>query len=451
MSAWPGSDDDAPPLTPSRLNREARALLENSFGLVRVEGELTNLSRPASGHLYFALKDAGAQVRCALFRQRAQSLTFRPVDGALVVARGRVTMYEPRGDFQMIVDGLEEAGEGTLKRAFEALKARLAAEGLFALERKRPLPRFVRRLALITAPKGAAVRDVLSTLAARWPLLAVDVLPAPMQGADAPPLIAAMLTRAATSGRYDAIVIARGGGSFEDLAAFNDEALARAIVASPVPVVSAIGHEVDFTIADFVADARAATPTAAATLLVPDRDEVAGRIAQARDALERAEARQLGTLAQRLDTAAAKLNAAHPSVRLERARLKLSALVPRLGRAFDARIAPRRLGLTRAAAALDRRVLAGRVARARARIVELDARARHALSARLAAAHDALDARGRTLNAVGPLATLGRGFVIVRDRASGAPLARAATIAPGQPLLLQFDDATLAATVDQRP
>ncbi|HET6435018.1 MAG TPA: exodeoxyribonuclease VII large subunit, partial [Xanthomonadaceae bacterium] len=214
-------------LSPSQLNTLARDLLEGAFPLVWVEGELGNLSRPSSGHLYFTLKDARAQVRCALFRPKSQWLKFAPREGLRVLGRGRLTLYEARGDYQLVLDHLEEAGEGALRRAFEELKAKLAAEGLFATERKRPLPAHVRRLAVLTSPSGAAVRDVLSVLARRFPLLHVDVLPVPVQGANAAAQIVAMLRRAAASARYDVLLLARGGGSLEDLWAFNDELLAR--------------------------------------------------------------------------------------------------------------------------------------------------------------------------------------------------------------------------------
>ncbi|HWI23671.1 MAG TPA: exodeoxyribonuclease VII large subunit, partial [Lysobacter sp.] len=218
-------------LSPSQLNTLARDLLEGAFPLVWVEGELGNLSRPGSGHLYFTLKDARAQVRCALFKPKSQWLNFVPREGLRVLARGRLTLYEARGDYQLVCDSLEEAGEGALRRAFEELKQKLTAEGLFETERKRPLPAYVRRLAVVTSPSGAAVRDVLSVLARRFPLMHVDVLPVPVQGEAAPAQIVRMLRKAAASGRFDALLLARGGGSLEDLWAFNDELLARTIVA----------------------------------------------------------------------------------------------------------------------------------------------------------------------------------------------------------------------------
>jgi exodeoxyribonuclease VII large subunit len=265
-------------LSPSQLNTLARDLLEGAFPLVLVEGEIGNLSRPGSGHLYFTLKDARAQVRCALFKPKSQWLNFAPREGLRVLARGRLTLYEARGDYQLILDSMEEAGEGALRRAFEELKARLQAEGLFDAARKRPLPAHVRRLAVLTSASGAVIRDIVSVLRRRFPLLEVELLPVPVQGDAAAAQIRAMLQRAIASARYDVMLLARGGGSLEDLWAFNDEALVRAIAASPVPVVSAIGHETDFTLADFAADLRAPTPSAAAELLVPDRANLLARL-----------------------------------------------------------------------------------------------------------------------------------------------------------------------------
>ncbi|MET0329212.1 MAG: exodeoxyribonuclease VII large subunit, partial [Luteimonas sp.] len=317
-------------LTPTQLNTLARGLLEDTFPNVVVEGELGNLSRPASGHLYFTLKDARAQVRCALFRSRGQGLRFVPREGVLVRARGRVTLYEARGDYQLILDSLEEAGEGALRRAFDALKARLQAEGLFDADRKRALPAFPRRIGVVTSPTGAAVRDVLSVLARRLPLVDVDVLPVPMQGAEAPPKIVSMLERAGASGRYDVILLARGGGSLEDLWAFNDEALARAVAASPVPVVSAIGHETDFSLTDFAADLRAPTPSVAAELLVPDRTELLARVRRLQRHVDDAQQRAMQQRFQRLDRAALRLQAQRPQARLDALRRRHDDALRRL-------------------------------------------------------------------------------------------------------------------------
>ncbi|MGH8305399.1 MAG: exodeoxyribonuclease VII large subunit, partial [Steroidobacteraceae bacterium] len=255
----------------ARLNREVRVLLERGLGVVWVEGELSNFSQPSSGHWYFSLKDRDAQLRCAMFRMKNSLLGFTPRAGAQLLVRGRISVYEARGEYQLIVEHLEEAGVGALKREFERLKTRLAAEGLFALQRKRALPRFPQRIGVITSASGAALRDILHILARRYPPAAVLIYPTPVQGAAAVPALVAALGTASARAECDVLIVARGGGSLEDLWAFNDERVARAIHASALPVVCGVGHEVDFTIADLVADARAPTPSAAAELVVPDR------------------------------------------------------------------------------------------------------------------------------------------------------------------------------------
>ena len=317
-------------LRPSQLNALARDLLEGSFPQVWVEGEISNFSRPASGHAYFTLKDARAQVRCALFRSNAARLRFAPRDGMLVLARGRLTLYEARGDYQLVLEHLEEAGEGALRRAFEELKARLAAEGLFDTGRKRPLPAYARRLAVITSPRGAAVRDVLSVLGRRFPLLEVEVLPVPVQGDGAAAQILDMLQRAGRSGRYDLVLLTRGGGSLEDLWAFNDEALARAIVASLVPVVAAIGHEVDVSLADFAADLRAPTPTAAAELCAAPRSQRLAELAYLHERLTASVHEGLDLRAQRLDRLTQHLG--RPSGRVQASHQRLVGLGHQLQR-----------------------------------------------------------------------------------------------------------------------
>ena len=257
----------------SALNREVRLLIERGLGVIWVEGELSNLAQPSSGHWYFSLKDRDAQLRCAMFRQRNSSVGFTPRAGQQVLVRGRVSLYEPRGDYQFIAEHMEEAGVGALKREFERLKAKLAAEGLFAPELKRSLPRIPKRIGVVTSPTGAAIRDILHILARRFPPASVLIYPSPVQGEAAVPALIESLRLAGERRECDVLIVARGGGSLEDLWAFNDERLARAIRACPIPVVSGIGHEVDFTIADFVADVRAPTPSGAAELVVPDRKE----------------------------------------------------------------------------------------------------------------------------------------------------------------------------------
>lgn len=406
-------------LTPSSLARLARDLLEDGFPLLWIEGELSNVARPASGHLYFTLKDAGAQVRCAMFKPRSTWLRFRPADGMHVLARARVSLYEARGEFQLLVDSLEEAGDGVLRRAFEALKARLLAEGLFDASAKRPLPRWPRRIGVITSATGAAVRDVLSVLARRFPLLEVDVLPVPVQGKEAPPAIVAMLQAASRAARHDVLLLARGGGSLEDLMAFNDEAVARAIRASAVPVVSAIGHETDFTIADFAADLRAPTPSAAAELLVPDSNDLSRALDRQRGRLLHGLQRRIDVPSQRVDQLWARLQAQHPQARLARAVERLGTLRRRLLERGNAIIERRNARLAPLRARVDARHPAYRLAQLRQRTDALGDRLRIAMASGLDRRSARAAALARALHAVSPLATLERGFAVLVD-ASGA-------------------------------
>ncbi|KAA2285512.1 exodeoxyribonuclease VII large subunit [Arenimonas fontis] len=401
-------------LRPSQLNALARDLLEGSFPQVWVEGEVSNFSRPASGHCYFTLKDERAQVRCALFRVNASRLRFLPRDGMQVLARGRLTLYEARGDCQLVLDHLEEAGEGALRRAFEQLKARLAAEGLFDGARKRPLPTMPHRLGVLTSPHGAAVHDVLTVLGRRFPLLEVEVLPVPVQGEGAAAQILAMLAKAGHSGRYDILLLTRGGGSLEDLWAFNDEALVRAIAACPVPVVSAVGHEVDVSLADFAADLRAPTPSAAAEMLAPDAGDLATRLRRAGDRLHERLAQRLATAAQRSDQAWLRLRATRPQLRLERGRHRLEDLRHRLAAAGRQALQPRRDRLAHLLRRLDQGHPQRRLELLRQRLLRAAGRL-DALPARLLPPRRLrLEGLGRALAGVSPLATLQRGYAILQ-------------------------------------
>ncbi len=429
-------------LTPSALNQLVRDLLEDALPRIWIEGELSNVARPASGHLYFTLKDAGAQVRCAMFKPKSTWLKFRPEAGMQVLIRGRVSLYAPRGDYQLIVDHMEESGEGALRRAFEQLKARLQAEGLFDEARKRPLPRFPRRIGVITSASGAAIHDVLSVLARRFALADVEVLPVPVQGREAPPAIESMLRRASASGRYDVLLLTRGGGSLEDLMAFNDEAVARAVHASAVPVVSAVGHEVDFSIADFVADLRAPTPSAAAELLVPDSRDLLEHLQRQLERLRLLQQRRLQHHAQALDQAMTRLQAQRPQQRLVQGSERLQALQSRLVRCIRSNLRDhvahtdrtverlrsvhpnRRLPILRERAREQHRRLRAAIAH------ELDRRQRECMAAR------------RALNAVNPLAVLDRGYAILFD-ADGRTVRSAQGVAADAILEARLSDGIL--------
>ena len=438
-----------PTLRPHQLNTLARDLLEGSFPSIWVEGELSGVARPASGHLYFTLKDERAQVRCAMFRMKAQYLRFPPRDGMQVLVRAKLTLYEPRGDYQLVLEHMEEAGEGALRRAFEALKSKLEAEGLFAEGRKRPLPRFVRRLGILTSPSGAVIRDIQSVLSRRWPTLEVELLPVPVQGATAAPTIIQTLRAAYAAKRHDVLLLARGGGSLEDLWCFNDEALVRAIAASPVPVVSAVGHEVDFTLADFVADLRAPTPSAAAELLVPDRTEMLARVDHLQSRLQRRMVQALDRARQRADHAGLRLHGEHPQRRLERGRDRSEALRLRLAVAWSARLAKKRDALERLSKRLAPQAPAMRLQRLRQRLALLGARQDTALRRQLQARLGLLRELGRGLHAVSPLGTLGRGYAILQTDHHRA-VRRADEVAVGDTLRARLAEGGLRLRVESK-
>ncbi len=433
-------------LTPSSLNRLVRDLLGDALPQIWIEGELSNVARPASGHWYFTLKDSGAQVRCAMFKMKAAALRFRPVDGMQVLLRARVGLYEPRGEFQLVAEYMEPAGEGALQRAFEELKARLDGEGLFDPARKRTLPRFARRIGVITSATGAAVRDVLSVLGRRWPLADVEVLPVPVQGREAPPAIVRMLRKAATSARYDVLLLTRGGGSLEDLWAFNDEAVARAIHACTVPVVSAVGHEIDFSIADFVADLRAPTPSAAAELLVPDAVAVERHLVQLQQRLATLQQRSGQQRAQRVDHLFARLQAQRPQARLQRDRERLLNLQRRLATALREQDRQRRTRLDRLHARLLARQPGTRLPLLVRRTTEHDQRLRRAMTQLLEQRDTRLHHAARALHAVSPLATLERGYAILFD-AKGQVLRSAKQVATGTALRARLADGELSLRV----
>jgi exodeoxyribonuclease VII large subunit len=388
-----------------QLNREVRTLLESGIGQIWVQGELSNLARPSSGHWYFSLKDRDAQLRCAMFRTRNALARFTPREGQLVLAYGRVSLYEPRGDYQLLVEHLEDAGLGALQRAFEQLKERLAAEGLFAPARKRPLPSAPRRIGVITSPSGAAIRDILHVLRRRFPAAAVLLYPVPVQGAAAAPAIAASLDLASARAECEVLILARGGGSLEDLWAFNDERVARAIHRCAIPVVTGIGHEIDFTIADFVADVRAPTPSGAAELVVPDVHAWLQRLGQLRARFSAAMRRQLNHERMRLAALLRCLQQAHPGARL-----------------------------TQSSQRLD----------------ELEARLRFALQARLATHSARLESAARALQTISPLATLARGFAVITRSADGALVTAVEQLAVGERFDARLASGSLQASVLQR-
>jgi exodeoxyribonuclease VII large subunit len=422
----------------SDVTRAVRTAIRQDPRLVDlwVEGEIGRVTVSSAGHAYFALKDERNQLQCVWFRDERERSVFEAQAGLRVVVHGRIDLYEPSGAMQLYVDSIQPAGVGDLALRFEALKARLAAEGLFDGARKRPLPSRPRTLAVITSPSGAVWRDISHVLARRWPLAQVILVATQVQGDSAPASIVTAFRRVARyasamveAGRPDdapvLTILARGGGSLEDLWAFNDERVVRAVVAHPLPVVCGVGHEVDVTLADFAADVRAPTPSAAAEIVVPDRLEMAGALRRAADRLSTATERRLASAARDLAAERRALERVSPAARLAAAREQVGLLFDRATRAVDARLARERLRLTAASADLPRLA-----------------------AARVVTARSAVEASSAALAVLGPNATLERGYAIVRRGADGGIVRDPAEAPGGSPLRIRVARGEIAATVD---
>jgi exodeoxyribonuclease VII large subunit len=426
------TDSDAV-LSVSALNRLTQQTLEKAFPLMWIAGEVSNLTRAPSGHIYFTLKDAGAQVRCVMFRSRFQTVPWRLENGHQIEARARVTLYEARGDFQLNVESLRRAGLGRLFEAFNRLKEQLAAAGLFAAERKRPLPRYPRAIGIVSSPNAAALRDVIAALKRRAPHLPAILYPTPVQGVGAGEKIAAALQLAAEHARCDVLLLVRGGGSIEDLWAFNEEILARAIAACPLPVISGVGHESDTTIADFVADLRAATPTAAAELSTQGWVEASAEVAALGKAMSDAMQQRIGEFQQRLDHLTLRL--LHPATRLQQTRDRTAMLRWRLDTAVRNELRRHRDHVNRCTTILERN--APRTESRRGRIALLHQRLITAMQRQHQQWRNALEHSAAALRHLNPQATLDRGFAIIRDE-HGAIVADAAQLQPEQILNLRL-------------
>jgi exodeoxyribonuclease VII large subunit len=431
----------------SRLNREARDLLEGSFPRLWVEGELSDLSRPASGHWYFSLKDQAAQVRCAMFRSRNRAVGFAPRDGMHVLAKADVSLFEARGDFQLIVDYLEEAGDGALRRAFELLKQRLQAEGLFDAAHKKAIPVLPRQIGVITSPTGAALRDILSVLRRRFPAIPVLVYPVPVQGAEAPLRIAAAIDLASQRHDCDVLILARGGGSLEDLWAFNEEAVARAIHRCEIPLVTGVGHEIDFTIADFAADLRAPTPSGAAERVSPDQTAWLQRLERIEARLQNLISRQLAAARERLAWLERRLQ--HPGRRLTTIAQRLDELEQRLARAQQTLLRHQYARLAHSQTQLRSHSPLRQMGSLKARQEQLALRLRGALRASLETRRAALGNLVRALDAVSPLSTLARGYAIVTRMPDGTLVRRAQDVAPGSEIQARLAQGRLLCDVRQ--
>jgi len=411
----------------SALNRSVASLLEQEFGWIWVEGEISNLSQPASGHLYFSLKDNAAQVSCAMFQGRNRTLTFRPENGNQVLVRAKVSLYQPRGNYQLIVDRMEEAGDGALRRQFEQLKSRLAAEGLFDEAYKQEIPELPRGIAIITSRSGAAIHDVLSVIARRFPAIPVKLFPVPVQGIEAAPAICRaieLIGDHATAGELDCdvILLVRGGGSLEDLWSFNEESVARAIFDCPLPVVSGVGHEVDVTIADYVADFRAATPTAAAETVTPDQTVWLQSFDWYQQRLQQLLNTKIERYRERILWLHRRLQQQHPENQVRRSRQRSDELIKRLFRYSQTMLAFRqdKLATNRAKLAAHNPVFLLR--QNQQSTLFLTSRLRQAILSLLTHKKSQLSNTARTLNAISPLQTLERGYSISLDSEGAAIL-----------------------------
>ncbi|MFM4861790.1 MULTISPECIES: exodeoxyribonuclease VII large subunit [Aeromonas] len=433
--------------TVTRLNSAVRMILEQDLGLVWLTGELSNLAMPSSGHWYFSLKDISAQVRCAMFKGNNRRVPFRPQDGMQVLVQARVSLYEPRGDYQLIIESMQPAGDGMLALRFEELKRRLGAEGLFDEGRKRPLPREPRAVGLVTSATGAALHDMLTVLGRRAPDLPVFIYPTQVQGSAAIGQIVAAITLANRRAEVDVLIVGRGGGSLEDLWCFNEEAVARAIAHSAIPVVSAVGHEVDVTISDFAADLRAPTPSAAAELVAPDRSARAQRLVHLKQRLVQAISRRQTAARHGFALLQKRLDHQDPKRRLEQQSQRLDELSGRLQQLLNLRLHQGERRLANLELRLQARSPEKLLAAGKRRHQLAQERLHTLMNKRQDLAAHRLAMLSARLDGISPLATLGRGYSITRTP-SGEVISRAAQVSPGQQLVTTLAEGALRVRVE---
>lgn len=435
-------------LTVSQLTGLVKGVLEENFEHVWVEGEVSNFSMPASGHFYFTLKDAGAQLRCVVFRASARALKFKPRDGMVLVLRGRISVYDQRGEYQMIAEYMEPKGIGALQLAFSQLKERLAKEGLFDEAHKKPIPVLPQRIGIVTSPTGAAIHDMLNVLNRRFTNLEILICPVKVQGEGAAAEIAQAIRDFNRYREVDVLIVGRGGGSLEDLWAFNEEVVARAIYNSKIPLISAVGHEVDYTIADFVADLRAPTPSAAAELVVKSKVELAAEVENLSRRLVHGVRRRLQEMRGGLNSLSRALK--EPTMLLGHLGQRLDDLAGRLERARQVAMTQRRERLGALAAQLRMRNPALAVERSRERLLAVTGRLNMAIRRLLDRAHEQSVVSAAKLQALSPLSTLGRGYSIARMLPLGEIVTDSAKLEPGDRLELTFQRGQAFCRVEER-
>ena len=430
----------------SELNNAAKRLLEGQFPAVWIEAEMSNLVQPRSGHLYFTLKDDNAQVRAAMFRGNNVRLNFRPKDGVQVLVRGRLSLYTPRGDYQLIVDVMEEAGLGALQRAFEQLKAKLQQEGLFDESRKKVVPLRPACIGVVTSATGAAIHDILTVLQRRFPLTEVILYPTLVQGQDAPAQICAAIDTANRRRECDVLIVGRGGGSLEDLWCFNDENVARTIAASELPVVSAVGHQIDFTIADFVADARAPTPSAAAEMLSADSEELLNTLSGYEHWLEDWIGDLIERQQEKLQGLSRRLK--HPGKRLEEHAQRLDELELRLRQSLQRKLQLQRSQLDTLRARLQSRTPMHALQARQQQLATLSGNLRKAMALQLQHQNRDIAHLAQRLNTVSPLNTLGRGYAIVQTQ-DGTVVQQSSQVHPGDSVRARLREGELLCRVEE--
>lgn len=429
-------------LSISELNKTVKGLLETEFSLIYVEGEISNFSRPSSGHWYFTLKDEKAQIRCAMFRNQNRSVPFEPKNGQQIVLYGKITLYEGRGDFQIITSSLELSGDGELRRSFERLKASLQKEGFFDQQKKKAIPKFPKKIAVITSPSGAAIKDIFSVVYRRFPALGMTVIPTQVQGEEAvPQIVNAIKTANEQNSLYDLILLSRGGGSLEDLWAFNTEPVAKAIFSSSIPVVSAVGHESDFTISDFVADLRAPTPSSAAEQITPDAEMLKNDILETSDRFIRAARRAIDSCQNELSHLIRRIR--HPNSRLNEFAQRLDELERRMLSQVSNLIRIKKSKLA------ERKIQSPvqKIQQVKDRVKQLSRIMTQSHATLIKNRQASLSEKSSQLEALSPLATLKRGYAIVSEEAKGKIVRNSDEIAEGEKLRIRLSNGALTAEV----
>ncbi|WP_081337863.1 exodeoxyribonuclease VII large subunit [Vibrio mimicus] len=435
--------------TVSRLNAEVRLLLENEMGIVWLVGEISNFSAPVSGHWYLTLKDSQAQVKCAMFKGNNRLVNFKPQNGQQVLVKARLSLYEPRGDYQIILESMQPEGDGRLQQQFEQLKMQLAAEGLFAQTRKKPLPENPRCVGIITSRTGAALHDILHVLKRRDPNLPVVIYPTLVQGEDAAIQIAQAIGRANSRAECDVLIVGRGGGSLEDLWCFNHEIVARTIAASDIPIISAVGHEIDVTIADFVADVRAPTPSAAAELVSRDNRHKQQALHQWQAKLASGMRHYLAQQHTQFARIQHKLDKQHPQARLERQQQQLDELSLRLEQKMHQRLATQQQRSDRLSHKIQLNSPTHLIRQQRFNLLQQEQRLTQLIQHHLIQSRHQLALLSEKMDAVSPLATLARGYSVTRT-AQGELVRQSAQVKPGDTLVTQLMDGEILSTVNSR-